>query len=67
MFCMICINLVCMEKNSIIAQLEVIYDLTLFPDSLIISALDSSALSLFLHTMWIVPPEMWGAQDVNMN
>lgn len=29
---------------------------TLFPVSLTISALASSALSLFLHTMWIVPP-----------
>lgn len=30
---------------------------TLFPDSLTISALASSALSLFLQTMWIVPPQ----------
>lgn len=29
---------------------------TLFPDSLTMSALASSALSLFLHTMWTVPP-----------
>lgn len=35
---------------------SILKPLTVFPDSLTITSLAASALSLFLHTMWTVPP-----------